>query len=137
MLCHTPGLFLFFCVPAIFLAQVANIRVDKDLVLVPVAVVDRDNRPVTSLERKNFRIFENKIEQPISSFLVDDEPLAAGLVFDTSGNMGHELRRSRMAASAFFKTANPEEGPQSTPGTFRRRRQQQPLHAAGTREPRP
>ena len=109
MLRHTPGLFLFFCVPAIFFAQVANIRVDKDLVLVPVGVVDRDNRPVTSLERKNFRIFENKIEQPISSFLMDDEPLAVGLVFDTSGSMGHELRRSRMAASAFFETANPED----------------------------
>jgi Ca-activated chloride channel family protein len=86
--------------------------VDKDLVLVPVAVVDRENRPVTSLERENFRIFENKVEQPISSFLMDDEPLAVGLVFDTSGSMGEkgkDLRRSRMAASAFFETANPED----------------------------
>jgi len=79
---------------------------------VPVGVVDRDNRPVTSLERKNFRIFENKVEQPISSFLMDDEPLAVGLVFDTSGSMGrsgNDLRRSRMAARAFFEAANPED----------------------------
>lgn len=112
MLRHTPRLLLVFCAPAIFYAQVPNIRVDKDLVLVPVDVVDRENHPVTSLERKNFRIFENKVEQPISSFLMDDEPTAVGLVFDTSGSMGEsgkDLRRSRLAASAFFETANPED----------------------------
>jgi Ca-activated chloride channel family protein len=109
MLRHIPGLFLFLCVPAVSFAQVATIKVDKDLVLVPVGVVDRDNRPVINLERKNFRIFENKVEQAISSFLMDDEPLAAGLVFDTSGSVGRELRRSRMAANAFFETANPED----------------------------
>jgi VWFA-related protein len=32
-----------------------------------------------------------------------------GLVFDISGSMGNKLRRSRMAAAAFFKTANPED----------------------------
>jgi Ca-activated chloride channel family protein len=120
-----PGFFLFFGVPAIFFAQVAieprpgptgehsgpgaNIRVDKNLVLIPVGVVDRQNHPVTSLDRKNFQVFENKVAQPISSLSMDDEPLAVGLVFDTSGSMGHELRRSRMAARAFFETANPED----------------------------
>jgi VWFA-related protein len=32
-----------------------------------------------------------------------------GLVFDASGSMGSKLKRSRMAAAAFFKTANPED----------------------------
>ena len=40
---------------------------------------------------------------------MDDEPLAVGLVFDISGSMGDKLRRSRLAASAFFNTANPED----------------------------
>lgn len=112
MLHHTHRLLLIFWLPATFFAQVANIRVDKDLVLVPVDVVDRDNRPVTSLDRKNFRIIENKVEQPISSFLMEDEPVAVGLVFDSSGSMGqsgNDLRRSRMAARAFFETANPAD----------------------------
>src|SRR6202000_1973537 len=43
-------------------------------------------------------------------FAMDDEPVDVGLVFDTSGSMGTKLRRSRMAAAAFFKTANPEDG---------------------------
>jgi len=40
---------------------------------------------------------------------MDDEPVAVGLVFDISGSMGPKLRLSRMAAAAFFKTANPED----------------------------
>lgn len=87
----------------------ATLRVDTNLVLVPVTVSDALNRPVVGLERENFRIFEDKQERPILNFSMDDEPTAVGLVFDTSGSMGEKLRRSRMAASEFFKTANPED----------------------------
>ena len=87
----------------------SNIRVDTNLVLIPVTVCDPLNRPVTGLEKEHFRVFDNKVEQPLSHFSMDDEPLAVGLVFDTSGSMGNKLRRSRMAAAAFFKTANPED----------------------------
>jgi VWFA-related protein len=40
---------------------------------------------------------------------MDDEPVAVGLVFDTSGSMGDKLKTSRMAARQFFNTSNPEE----------------------------
>jgi VWFA-related protein len=89
--------------------QQATIRVDTNLILVPVAVNDALNRPVTGLERENFRVFEDKVEQKIAQFAMDDEPVAVGLVFDTSGSMGSKLQRSRMAAAQFFKTANPED----------------------------
>ncbi len=87
----------------------ANLRVDSNLVLVPVTVCDPKNRPVTGLEKEHFRVLDNKVEQTITQFGMEDEPLAVGLVFDTSGSMGNKLRRSRMAASAFFQTANPED----------------------------
>ncbi len=89
--------------------QTANLRIDSNLVLVPVSVCDAMNRPVTGLEREHFKIFDDKVEQTVTHFAMDDEPLAVGLVFDTSGSMGSKMRRSRMAASAFFKTANPED----------------------------
>jgi Ca-activated chloride channel family protein len=87
----------------------ANIRVDTSLVLVPVTVYDPLNRPVSGLEKENFRVFDNKVEQTITQFAMDDEPVSVGLVFDTSGSMGDKLRRSRMAAREFFRTANPED----------------------------
>ena len=87
----------------------ANIRVSSNLVLIPVTVNDPLNRPVSGLEKENFRVFDEKVQQKISTFAMDDEPIAAGLVFDTSGSMGDKLRRSRMAAAVFFKIADPED----------------------------
>jgi Ca-activated chloride channel homolog len=87
----------------------SNIRIDTNLVLVPVTVCDPLNRPVTGLEKEHFRVYEDKIEQPITHFSMDDEPVAVGLVFDVSGSMGPKLQKSRQAAAAFFRTANPED----------------------------
>src|ERR1700677_4854139 len=90
-------------------AAEARLRVDANLVLVPVSVCDPMNRPVTGLEKEHFKVFDDKVEQTVTHFAMDDEPVDVGLVFDVSGSMGNKLRRSRMAASAFFKTANPED----------------------------
>jgi VWFA-related protein len=87
----------------------ANIRVDANLVLVPVTVCNPYNQPVTGLEKEHFKIFDDKVEQTISQFSMDDEPVAVGLVFDVSGSMGNKLRESRQAAAEFFKTANPDD----------------------------
>ncbi len=87
----------------------ANLRVDLNLVLVPVTVCDPTNRPVTGLEKEHFRILEDRVEQTITHFSMDDEPVAVGLVFDISGSMGPKLQKSRMAAAEFFKTANPDD----------------------------
>ena len=87
----------------------ANIRVSSNLVVVPVSVVDSNNRPVTGLEAEHFKVFDEKIEQTITQFSMDDAPVDVGLVFDTSGSMGPKLHRSRLAANAFFQTANPED----------------------------
>src|ERR1051325_10834808 len=86
-----------------------TLRVDTSLVLVPVSVNDPLNRPVTGLEKENFRVFDKRVEQTITQFAMDDEPVAVGLVFDTSGSMGDKLRMSRMAAHTFFHTSNPED----------------------------
>jgi Ca-activated chloride channel family protein len=86
-----------------------TIRVDTSLVLIPVTVNDPLNRPVTGLEKENFRVFDDKVEQTVSQFAMEDEPVAVGLVFDTSGSMGNKLRTSRLAAKAFFRTSNADE----------------------------
>src|SRR6185369_12152607 len=87
----------------------ADIRVDTNVVLIPVTVTDPINRFVTGLEKEHFRVFEDKIEQQIAYFASEDAPLSIGLVFDTSGSMGNKLGKSRQAVAQFFKTANPED----------------------------
>src|SRR5215469_15816444 len=83
-----------------------DLRTDANLVLVPVEVSDLLNRPVFGLENSNFYVFDEKVEQTIVSFAMEDDPIAIGLVFHASGSMGEELRKSRLAAKEFFKTAN-------------------------------
>src|SRR5271157_1634200 len=87
----------------------ADIRIDSNLVLIPVTVTDPMNRFVTGLEKENFKVLEDKKEQTISSFSNEDAPISAGVIFDCSGSMGHKLEKSRLAVAQFFKTANPED----------------------------
>lgn len=86
-----------------------NIRIDTNLVLIPVTVTTPLNQFVTEMEKENFRVFEDKVEQEIAYFASFDAPLSVGLVFDASGSMGSKLTKSRQAAAQFFKTANPED----------------------------
>jgi Ca-activated chloride channel family protein len=87
----------------------ANIRIDTTLVLVPVAVNDPMGRFVTGLDKDNFKVFEDKIEQEIKQFSSEDAPMSVGLVFDTSGSMGGKLNTSRRAVAEFLKTSNPQD----------------------------
>src|SRR5689334_750263 len=65
----------------------SNIRVDSTLVLIPVTVTDPMNRFVTGLEKENFKLLEDKVEQEVSQFSSEDAPLSVGVVFDCSGSM--------------------------------------------------
>jgi len=84
----------------------ANLRVDSNLVLVPVTVNDELNHPITGLEKQNFHIFDDKVEQAITTFSTEDEPIALGLVFDTSGSMRQAIPEGRRAAAEFLQLAD-------------------------------
>ena len=90
-------------------ARLPILRVESSLVAVYVTVTDPLGRFVTGLEKKNFRVFEDKTEQEIAFFSSEDIPITAGLVFDVSGSMGSKLQKSREAVGQFLKTANPED----------------------------
>jgi len=87
----------------------ADIRVDTTLVLIPVSVTDPMSRFVTGLDKENFKLSEDKVDQEITQFSSEDAPLSVGIVFDTSSSMGAKLQRSRQAVTEFMKTANRQE----------------------------
>ena len=86
-----------------------GIRMDVDLALLNVTVTDPYDRPITSLERSNFRVFENNVEQEVVTFSSEDLPISVGIVFDNSGSMANKLSRAREGVIEFFKTSNPED----------------------------
>jgi Ca-activated chloride channel homolog len=86
-----------------------NLRVDSNLVLIPVLVTDEADRPVTGLERQHFKLLDEKAEQVISHFTAEDIPVSIGVVFDSSGSMGVKLKKSQAAVMEFLRTANPAD----------------------------
>lgn len=61
-----------------------RIRARVDMVLVPVTVKDATGRPVLELVKKDFRLFEDDVEQEIELFSAEPFPLSAVLLIDNS-----------------------------------------------------
>ncbi len=85
------------------------IRLDVNMVLVPVTITDPMNRLVTGLEKEDFQVYENANEQKIESFACEDAPVSIGIIFDLSGSMTSKLVRAKDAILQFIKTANPQD----------------------------
>src|SRR5436190_7163042 len=52
--------------------RIKPLRVDVDLVLVPVTVTNPANQPVLNLDKPNFELFENNQPQQLQFFSVED-----------------------------------------------------------------
>jgi Ca-activated chloride channel homolog len=86
-----------------------KIRVNVNLVLVPLTVTDPMDRLVTGLEKENFFLYENNHMETIKSFSTEDAPVSIGVIFDLSGSMSNKVIRARDSILQFMKTANPQD----------------------------
>ncbi len=82
----------------------AQIHVDSTLVVIPVTVTDAQHRFVLGLEKSDFTLFEDGVEQKVSQFAGEDAPISAGLLVDTSGSMSDKIELARQAVTQFLKT---------------------------------
>ena len=87
----------------------SNFRLDVKLVEIPVTVTDFREQPVLGLQKDDFRLFEDNVEQQVVSFSQTDTPVSVGLVFDTSNSMKNRIAAGRRAVGQFLKTALPED----------------------------
>jgi Ca-activated chloride channel family protein len=89
--------------------RVRPLRVDVDLVLVPVTVTDPMNRPVLGLQKQDFKVYEGNEPQQIQYFSAEETPISVGLLLDMSKSMANKFVTERAAAEEFFKSANPQD----------------------------
>lgn len=85
------------------------IRVDTRLVVLHCAVVDRKGGLITNLPQSSFKVYENKVEQPIRLFKREDVPVSLGIVIDNSGSMREKRARVEAAAVQLAKASNPQD----------------------------
>jgi VWFA-related protein len=77
------------------------ISVSTTEVLLPVTVRDRSGRLVVDLTRKDFRVFENGIEQSLSELSLRQVPVDVVLMIDASSSAAKNLDDFRIAAEGF------------------------------------
>jgi VWFA-related protein len=77
------------------------ISVSTSEVLLPVTVRDREGRLVTTLTRKDFRVFEEGREQPLSDLALRQVPVDVVLMVDASSSVARNLDDFRRAVQGF------------------------------------
>ena len=78
------------------------------LVVLHVSVGAR-NKPLTSLPREAFKVFENGAPQQIKVFRQEDIPLSLGIAIDNSASMRPSRSRVEAAALSLVRASNPRE----------------------------
>lgn len=79
-------------------------EVEVQFVELYTTVVDKANRPVQGLEQGDFKVFEEGAEQEIRRFeKVEDLPIYAGILLDTSASMEESLDKAQAAALKFIQ----------------------------------
>jgi len=86
-----------------------SIKVDTELVLLDVTVIDQNNTPVFTLNKDDFQVFEDKVKQEIDSVSREEVPLSFGIVIDTSGSMRSKLQTVTDAALSLIKQMKPDD----------------------------
>ncbi len=76
-------------------------RVPTNLVTIPVRIATREGKPVSSVRRNEFKIFENDVEQEIAYFSDDEQPFTVVLVLDMSYSSLFKLEDIQLAARIF------------------------------------
>ncbi|MGI8811312.1 MAG: VWA domain-containing protein [Pyrinomonadaceae bacterium] len=77
------------------------IKVETNLVTLPVSVLDREGRFVSGLQQKDFRIFENGIEQKVDYFQSVEQPFTVILMIDVSPSTQYKIDEIHDAAITF------------------------------------
>lgn len=89
-------------------AQQPAFRAQTDVVSVGVTVADRRGNFLTGLTQGDFEILEDGRQQAITYFASGETGEApemhVGLLFDTSGSMGDDIKLARSAAVKFLNT---------------------------------
>ena len=87
----------------------APLRVDVNLVTVPVTVTDAMSHTVTGLRKEDFVLYEGDTKQEIRYFAEEDGPISVGLILDLSKSMTDKIETERAAVESFFQNANPDD----------------------------
>ena len=77
------------------------IKVETNLVTMPVSVLDRNGRFISGLRQQDFQIFENNAQQKIEYFASVEQPFTVVLLIDVSPSTSYQINEIHDAAISF------------------------------------
>lgn len=85
------------------------VRVETDLVTIPVRVTTKGGRPVPDIKQSEFKIFEDGVEQDVAFFGTNDAPFTVALLLDMSYSAIFKLPEIQAAAKQFIAQLKPND----------------------------
>ena len=85
------------------------VRVETNLITIPVSVFDRNGLYIPGLRQSDFKIFEDGVEQEIEYFGTSEKPFTIALVLDTSPSTEYRIDEIKRAATAFVNLLEPQD----------------------------
>ncbi|HVF51801.1 MAG TPA: VWA domain-containing protein [Pyrinomonadaceae bacterium] len=83
------------------------LKVETDLVAVPVIATDRDDVYVPDLRQDEFTVYEDGVKQEVVFFATVSAPFHVVLMIDTSASTQEKLRQIQSAAISFVEELQP------------------------------
>ena len=85
------------------------VKVDTNLITIPVSVFDRAGLYIPNLRQSDFKIFEDGKQQEIAYFGTTDKPFSVILLIDTSPSTAYKIEEIQNAAIAFTNQLKPQD----------------------------
>ena len=86
-----------------------EIKVDTNLITIPVSVFDRNGLYIANIQQNEFKIFEDGVEQEIAYFGTTDKPFTVVLLIDVSPSTQYKIEEIHAAAKAFVDQLKPQD----------------------------
>lgn len=85
------------------------VKVETSIVTMPVSVIDRDGRFISGLTQRDFRVYENGVEQKIEYFQSVEQPFTVILMIDVSPSTEFRMDEIHQAAMTFVDQLRPTD----------------------------
>lgn len=85
------------------------VRIDANLVTIQAQVMDRNGRFITDLQKEDFQVFEDGVEQEVSFFSPVEERFTILFLMDVSGGMYPYLAELAHTGNEFLSQLRPDD----------------------------
>jgi Ca-activated chloride channel homolog len=86
-----------------------SLSIDVDVVSFDVVVTDQSGNPIGGLTKKDFRVFDNDIEQAVTNFSPTDAPLTVVVLAEFSNTFGYYFDDVVGPSYGFINSLRPED----------------------------